>query len=165
MLEMSLDKNLAQMSRTRDSSDIITRLYVEGEYGDLGYIGIDDVNPTGLNFLLNFDYYRSIGALSAEQEQALTNYLTGLPSIKSLIMSTTALMESAITTLQTQWGSQGYLCYSVNNTSGQRTIVYPPIYGNGATDADDLQIGDTAAFIEIDGTYTYAQVTNTAISQ
>lgn len=66
MLEMSLDKNLAQMSRTRDSSDIITRLYVEGEYGDLGYIGIDDIDteekPKGLSYLLNFDYYRSIGA-------------------------------------------------------------------------------------------------------
>lgn len=47
MLEMMLDKNLAQMTRTRDSSDLITRLYVQGEYGDLGYIGIDDVNPTG----------------------------------------------------------------------------------------------------------------------
>ena len=47
MLEMMLDKNLAQMTRARDSSDLITRLYVQGEYGDLGYIGIDDVNPTG----------------------------------------------------------------------------------------------------------------------
>ena len=62
MLEMTLDKNLTQISRTRDSSDIITRLYVEGEYGDLGYVGIDDVNPTGLNFLMDFGYYREIGA-------------------------------------------------------------------------------------------------------
>ena len=47
MLEMGIDKNLAKMSRTRNTDDIITRLYVEGEYGDQGYVGIDDVNPTG----------------------------------------------------------------------------------------------------------------------
>ncbi len=46
------------MDRKEDAADVITRLYIEGEYGDNGYVGIDGVNPTGLPFLLNFDYYR-----------------------------------------------------------------------------------------------------------
>ena len=45
-----------------------TRLYVEGEYGDNGYVGIDDVNPTGLPFLLNFDYYRELGVFTEKHE-------------------------------------------------------------------------------------------------
>lgn len=100
MLEMRLEKNLAKISRTRDSSDIITRLYVEGEYGDLGYIGIDDVNPTGLNFITNFDYYREIGALTQEQDDAITAYLTQTATARSEIMTQTALNETAITTMQ-----------------------------------------------------------------
>lgn len=46
------------MDRKEDAADVVTRLYVEGEYGGNGYVGIDGVNPTGLPFLLNFDYYR-----------------------------------------------------------------------------------------------------------
>jgi hypothetical protein len=45
-------------------------LYVEGEYGDNAYVGIDDVNPTGLPFLLNFEYFRQLGLFTAEHEQA-----------------------------------------------------------------------------------------------
>lgn len=53
-----------------DTNGIVTRLYVEGEYGDHGYVGIDDVNPTGLPYLMNFDYFRQLGLFTAEHEQA-----------------------------------------------------------------------------------------------
>lgn len=58
MLEMRIDKNLISVSRTRNSSDIITCLYVQGQYDDAGYVGIEGVNPTGLDCLFNFDYYK-----------------------------------------------------------------------------------------------------------
>ena len=44
LLELNFGKNSDNIQRTSNSSDIITRLYVEGEYGDYGYVGIDDVN-------------------------------------------------------------------------------------------------------------------------
>ena len=47
MMELNFGKNLDSIDRKEDASNVVTRLYVEGEYGDYGYIGIDDVNPTG----------------------------------------------------------------------------------------------------------------------
>ena len=70
MMELSFGKNLDSIDRKEDASNIVTRLYVEGEYGDHGYVGIDDVNPTGLPYLLNFDYFRQLGLFTAEHEQA-----------------------------------------------------------------------------------------------
>lgn len=67
---MYIGKNLNAISVNYSTESIITRLYVEGEYGDFGYVGIDDVNPTGLPFLLNFDYYRALGTFTAEHEAA-----------------------------------------------------------------------------------------------
>lgn len=67
--ELQIGINMDDPSVEYSSENIITRLYVEGEYGEDGYVGIDDVNPTGLSFLLNFDYYRSIG-LFKESHQA-----------------------------------------------------------------------------------------------
>lgn len=150
MLEMRLDKNLSKMSRTRDSSDIITRLYVEGEYGDLGYVGIDDVNPTGLNYLLNFDYYRSIGALTQAQETALSTYLNTVPEIRTQISTKTATNEANITQLQIDWGAQGYIIYPVSNGA-----YGTPIYGNGATSDDAMAVGDSVASVQSNGTYAY----------
>jgi phage minor structural protein len=50
-MELSIGKNLSSIEQTPDTKNIITRLYVEGEYTEDGYVGIDDVNPTGLSFL------------------------------------------------------------------------------------------------------------------
>lgn len=70
MREMYIGKNLNAISVEPSTENIITRLYVEGEYGDYGYVGIDDVNPTGLPYLMNFDYYCSIGTFTPAHEAA-----------------------------------------------------------------------------------------------
>lgn len=149
MLEMRLDKNLTKLTRKRDSGDLITRLYVEGEYGDLGYVGIDDVNPTGLPFLLNFDYYREIGALTAEQEAAITTYITQTAATRSTIRTLSAQQQADITQLYIDWGAQGYVLYVVNGSNYD-----PPIYGSGATSENDAAVGDTVDSVESDGSYT-----------
>lgn len=156
MLEMRLEKNLVKLARKLDSSDIITRLYVKGEYGDLGYVGIDDVNPTGLNFLLNFDYYREIGALTAEQEAAILEYVRVVAGYKGDIESDTARNETNITTLAQNWGVQGYVIYPVSSGSAYGT----PIYGNGTTAEDAMEIGDTVASVDVNGSYYYRTLTN-----
>ena len=74
-MEINYGKNTDSLRRTPNSSDIVTRLYVEGEYSDFGYVGIDDVNPTGLNYLLNFDYYKEQGAFTQEHQNALDAYI------------------------------------------------------------------------------------------
>lgn len=76
--ELVVGKNINTLSVEYNSEDIITRLYVEGEYGDFGYVGIDDINPTGLNFLLDFGYYKEIGMFTNEHQQALDTYITDM---------------------------------------------------------------------------------------
>lgn len=151
MLEMGIDKNLVKISRTRNTDDIITRLYVEGEYGDDGYVGIDDVNPTHLSFLLNFEYYRSIGALTPEKDQAQQTYMSEMLRLKLAIMEKSAALESNQTALELNWGNQGYVIWSVINGAYSPTVVY----GGGATTADNITIGDTVAFVGGGGDYEY----------
>lgn len=150
MLEMTLQKNLSKLSRTLDSSDLITRLYVKGEYGDLGYVGIDDVNPTGLNFLLNFDYYREIGALTSAQEAALSTYISTMGTLKTQIETLGATNQTNITALTQKWGSQKYIIYPVSGGA-----YGTPMYGNGATAEDAMAVGDTVASVKSTGEYTY----------
>lgn len=61
--ELFVGKNLSSVSREASSDNMVTRLYVEGQYSDNGYVGIDTAtdNTTKLPFLLNFDYYRNNG--------------------------------------------------------------------------------------------------------
>lgn len=41
---------MTAVDRKEDAADVVTRLYVEGEYSDNGYVGIEPVNPTGCRF-------------------------------------------------------------------------------------------------------------------
>lgn len=87
LLEFSYEKNLNSVRVEHNSESMITRLYVEGIFDDLGYIGIEDVNPTGLGFLLNFDYFRTLGLFTDVHEAALTRYLEGMRIINGRIMN------------------------------------------------------------------------------
>lgn len=70
--EVTYGKNISNLENKPDSSSLVTRLYVQGDYTDFGYVGIDDAsqNETGLNFILNFDYYKEIGAFTDEHQAA-----------------------------------------------------------------------------------------------
>lgn len=64
--------NLQSISRTIDSSEIYTKLYVtplQSEISDTGYVSIADTpsNPLLDEFILNFDYLHSIGSVTDEQ--------------------------------------------------------------------------------------------------
>ena len=83
---MTIGKDIEALSVEFNSEDIVTRLYVEGEYGDFGYVGIDDVNPTGLSYLLNFDYYKSIGLFTNKHQQAMDEYIAGAKTENESIM-------------------------------------------------------------------------------
>lgn len=155
VLEIEVGKNLSALTWNHDSSDIATRIYVEGEYGDYGYIGIDDVNPTGLNYILNFDYYRSIGVFKASHEQAYATYIEDISAKKAEISANTA----AIMQVENE----------INNLIGQcKVAVYyadsgfvTPVYTYGIlTDAQKaLNAGDKVVFLQNDGEYRYETLT------
>lgn len=118
--ELAIGKNLSALNVEYRSDNIITRLYVEGDYGEDGYIGIDDAeaNPTGQTFLLNFDYYRQIGLFKQEHEDALEAYLdteTGLPGINAQIKTKMEEINEGEDQLNSLWGQCDYDLYFLNN--------------------------------------------------
>lgn len=76
-----------------------------------------------------------------------------MPDIKTQISTKTATNEQNITTLQLNWGAQGYIVYPVVNGA-----YGTPIYGNSATADDAMAIGDEVASVKSDGEYEYITV-------
>lgn len=139
--EMIVGVNLTGMSAEYDSSNIITRLYVEGDYDDDGaYVGIDDVNPTGLNYLMNFDYYKSIGAFTEDHEAILQKYYADVLAIRGQTLEDSTQYTQNMSDLISLWGTQNYILWQV--TDGQMT---KKIVGgtNTVSQADKvLDVGD-----------------------
>lgn len=82
--------NETGLSRTIDSTDMTTKLYVsaiESEYSDNGYITIADAdnNITKDNFILNFDYYEQAGFLSNRQINGIATYKKEIRKINTNI--------------------------------------------------------------------------------
>ena len=157
ILEGEVGKNMEALSVTYNSADIITRLYVEGEYGDDGYIGIDSVNPTGLNYIFNFDYYREIGVFTQRHEIALAAYLEEMSAIKELIMTNTSQQLEIEDELNMAIGQCKLVVYYT--ASGFVTPAY--VYGNPTAAAKTLAVGDDVVVMNNNGTFRYATIEST----
>ena len=68
---LSYDNYLKELSRTDNSSDIVTKLKLIGNE-DKCYI--EDANPTGLNYIENYSYFIESGDMSNELITALNTY-------------------------------------------------------------------------------------------
>ena len=137
MMELNFGKNLTSIERKEDTANIVTRLYVEGEYGDHGYVGIDDVNPTGLPYLLNFDYFRELGLFTVEHEQALADYLQDIKIAKAASSDAIQRLLQLENQLNELWGQIDYVLYVLDSNQITRTIL-----GGDATEADATQGDD-----------------------
>lgn len=150
--EMMIGRDINSLSVKPDSSDLITRLYIEGEYGDDGYVGIDDVNPTGLTYILNFDYYKEIGLFTDVHQKAYDTYVERMSSTVKSIRNKSKEIAEKENQLNTLWGQPGYALYPV--TSGLK--LGNPIVSFAAEQKDiDLKSGDDAYVLGVD---TYRKV-------
>ena len=68
---LSYDNYLKELSRTDNSSDIVTKLKLIGNE-ETCYI--EDANPTGLNYIENYSYFIESGDMSNELITALNTY-------------------------------------------------------------------------------------------
>ena len=155
VLEGEVGRNLNAISVKHDSSNIATRIYVEGEYGDYGYVGIDDVivdgAAWGLPFVLNFDYYREIGMFKQSHETALATYLSSIRSVKAQIMQKGVLLNQCEDDLNTLIGQCKFALYY--KSSGYITPAYK--YG-GITDLQALlTVGDDVVVLKSNNTLEY----------
>ena len=162
--ELNYGKNLSKVARKLDSSNLVTRLYVEGEYGDFGYVGIDDAegNETGLPFILNFDYFRELGLFTQEHEQALETYIEDYGTATRNIASGTAQLLEDSASLIALIGVCEYALFPiVNGAVDMNNAVFSP----GASDAlKALNTGDAAIFIQSSGRYIHDEYGTPSLS-
>lgn len=148
--ELTIGKNMDSVERIPNSRNIITRLYVEGEYGDFGYVGIDSENPTGLNFLLDFGYYKEIGMFTEKHQEALDKYISDIKVAKDQAMGETNHILESENKLNELWGQIDYVLYVLNSGKIDRVI-----YGGDAEEGDEVfEEKDVVAVLHEDKTYT-----------
>ena len=153
--KMEVGKNLKTLSKEADSESVVTRLYVEGDYDEKEYVGIDDVNPTGLSYLMNFDYYKSIGAFTEAHQAALDKYMTDIKAVKKATVQTASDLAQKSSELSLLWGSVNYVLWTV--VDGAPAEKY--VGGTVETAQENFEIGDTMYVFTNDGKYTTQTVT------
>ncbi len=153
--EAEVGRNLTALTKELDSESIVTRLYVEGDYDEDEYVGIDDVNPTGLSYLLNFDYYRKIGAFTDEHQAALDKYISEVAAIKKETVETATELAEKETLLSRLWGSVNYVLWTVED--GKLGTQY--IGGTVEDSQKTFSVGDTMYIFTDDKKYTTEKVT------
>lgn len=150
--ELYVGKNLDTLTVESNSDNIVTRLYVEGQYTDNGYVGIDDINPTGLPFLLNFDYYIENGLLSAEQQAAIETYTHDRYENNQAIMSRMASILEGENLLNEMIGQCDYVLSGIYDGS----VL---IYGGNATENDrHYYRGDKVHIFKESGNYRTVEI-------
>ena len=173
VLEGEVGRNLTALNVTQNSSNISTRVYVEGEYGDYGYVGIDDVkvdengNPDeegtawGLPFILNFDYYRQLGVFKPSHEAALATYLTNIRGKKAEISAKGAELiacEDAINQLIGQ-------CKCVVYYKDESLVTPAHNYGGCTPEQAALATDDDVVILRDNGTISYEKWTGQGAPQ
>lgn len=156
MQEFTYQKNLKSVRVEHSTESLITRMYVEGIYDDLGYIGIEDVNPTGLGFLLNFDYFRSVGLFTAEHEASLQAYLDAMQAVRGEIMDASIELSKKRTELNGLWGQCKYAVWPVLGHVSSTEVTI----GHYVTNASDVPLsqGDEVVACMSGGTYIRTKV-------
>jgi hypothetical protein len=91
-------KNLDSISRTKDSSEVYTKMYVtpiETSTTDTGYISIADtaLNPTLDDFILNFDYLYQTKAISQYQLNFVKTYEVEIHKINQELINLSPAIE------------------------------------------------------------------------
>lgn len=149
LFEMTMGKDIDSLSVQFNSEDIITRLYVEGEYGEDGYVGIDDVNPTGLSYLMNFDYYKKIGMFTDEHQAALDAYYRDMAESIATIKDVAVRAGDKENELNNLWGQINYVLYPLADGEILKKII------GGTVTLEQMEIakGDKLTVLMNDGTY------------
>ena len=154
--EMMVGKNLDTLTVEQNSENIVTRLYVEGEYGDDGYVGIDSANPTGLPFLLNFDYYKEIGVFTQEHQAALDQYLADIAQAKAQVSTLMQQMIEKEDQLNALIGQPNYVLYVLNQ--GQITAIKRG--GDAKEEDEQISLDDKLIIIKSASSYRTVSVTS-----
>lgn len=93
-------KNLQNIEQVIATDEVVTKLWVEGgDAGDAGLTLITGVNPTGENYILNFDYYNQLGLLTSQQLTDIDNFKTAITNKNGEIKNALNNMSNYSTSL------------------------------------------------------------------
>lgn len=126
--------NLQNISRTSDSTEIYTKMYVTPSQSDAmenGYITIADTkaNPLMDEFILNFDYFDSINAISAYQKQFIEKYKTEIRRL-NLALKELAPSINTKTVLLNEYKAQAALADKQKQSAQQEYNDYDALRNN-----------------------------------
>ena len=160
VFELNYGRALGGISRKLDTGALITRLNVEGEYGDTGYIGIESVNNE-LGFLTDFSYFESLGMFTATHQTALDTYLANAQAVKTLIKGVVADINDRETAINSLWGSD-YAVYNVSSVISPTTISLAEVYST--TDSSVFEAEDNIILMNTNGTHVYSKISSGSIN-
>lgn len=81
-LFLSYENFIKNINKKSQYDEIVTKLYVESEKAD-----ISEENPTGLNYILDFTYFKENGLMSDELAEAYDRYLATLEGKQEQIVN------------------------------------------------------------------------------
>ncbi len=100
-LQIYYQKNLNTISRSADSSEVYTKLFVkpiESSVMENGYVSIANTfaNPTLDDFLLDFDYLHSVGGLTDYQMSFTKEYQASIRRLNLSLMHAAPILEDYV---------------------------------------------------------------------
>ena len=157
MREMMIGKDLNALTVKKDSSSIVTRLCVEGQYTDDQYVSIDKVHPNGLSYIFNFDYYKELGLFTQEHQDALDAYIAAIGDANATVAANVTRINELEDLLNNYWGQIDMVYFPIRN----RLIDYEGYRLCGNAKAEDATIGndsfnvdeDALIVLQADGTF------------
>lgn len=126
---LSKDNYIQSQERTDDSSDIITQLVLEGNEEKCI---VEEVNPTGFNYIENYSYFIEIGEMSEELQYALDKF-------EKLTIDRTSIWKDLVQHKEEVW-------YELTNKQSNENIVLAQIeqYENIIKAYEDLEDEDNS---------------------
>lgn len=158
LIELHYSKGMSGVTRRLNTENLVTRLYVEGEYGDNGYLGIETVNPLGTNFLMNFGYFRANGLFTDEHQNYVDAYMNDLIPAKESIKNNSLLVSQLETRLMELWGTADYSIYNVTNKVDANTYDVAHFTSLGTDTA--IEAGNVLVLELSDGSFVRTTATS-----
>lgn len=162
-LHIYYQKNLASMSRTADSSNVYTKLFVkpvESSVMENGYVTIADTlaNPTLDDFILNFDYMKSVGSMTDYQMEYTKTYQAAIRKINLSLMYAAPVLNDYVVQINNQKAEKSGIDKQIASAKEQLTY-YERLRDNELTNSvivKDSSNAASAIFTQDGTTYSAA---------
>ena len=156
---LSYDNYLKELERTSNTSDIVTKLKLVGNEDKCI---IEDKNPTGLNYIENYDYFKSTGDMSEGLISALDTYdevvkertITWRELNNNIIQwesQLTLKKNEEYITIEMYRSKRTMLDYYLSkvNTEADVNGTYADLANNLSSELEELKVRKEALYLEV----------------